>query len=69
MVEEDDAPPERPELVDDTQTRFLLTGAALDTLKLTAMILMVIDHINVALFDGAYFCMQALGRGAFPLFA
>ena len=47
----------------------LLTGAALDALKLLAMVLMVLDHINQACLGESQPWMYYLGRGAFPLFA
>lgn len=47
----------------------LLTGVALDALKLLAMVLMVLDHINQACLGEGQPWMYYLGRGAFPLFA
>jgi hypothetical protein len=46
-----------------------LTGAALDALKLWAMVLMVIDHANIILLDEGEPWMFYLGRGCYPLFA
>ena len=47
----------------------LLTGASLDTLKLLAIVLMVLDHINQVCLGETEPWMFYLGRGAFPLFA
>jgi hypothetical protein len=47
----------------------LLTGAPLDTLKLLAIVLMVLDHINQVCLGESEPWMFYLGRGAFPLFA
>lgn len=46
-----------------------LTGAPLDALKLWAMVLMVIDHTNLIVFDDTVPWMYYLGRGCYPLFA
>ncbi len=46
-----------------------MTGASLDALKLWAMILMVIDHTNIIVFDETVPWMFYLGRGCYPLFA
>jgi len=46
-----------------------LTGASLDTLKLLAMVFMILDHINLVCLDETEPWMFYLGRGAFPLFA
>jgi len=46
-----------------------LTGASLDTLKLLAMILMVLGHINTVCLGESAPWMFYLGLGAFPLFA
>jgi TraX protein len=55
--------------VSGSHTRYILTGASLDTIKVIAMVLMVFDHVNEVCFEGAYAWMYYLGRGAFPLFA
>lgn len=47
----------------------MLTGASLDTLKLLAMVFMVVDHINFVCFEERVSFMFYLGRGSFPLFA
>ncbi len=46
----------------------LLSEGPLDTLKLLALILMTLDHINQALLGGEYASLGYLGRGAYPLF-
>jgi hypothetical protein len=46
-----------------------LTGASLDTLKLLAMVFMVLDHINTVCLGETAPWMFYVGRGAFPLFA
>jgi len=46
-----------------------LRDASLDSLKLLAMVLMVVDHINLVCFEDAVSWMFYLGRGSFPLFA
>lgn len=51
------------------QNPFELRDASLDALKLIAMILMVLDHVNEAGLGEAYPWMSYLGRGAYPLFA
>lgn len=43
-------------------------GVALDFIKITAAIFMVIDHMNHIWFDYKYFSMIMIGRGTFPLF-
>ncbi len=47
---------------------WLLTEGSLDTLKLWALLLMTLDHINQALLGGGYASLTYLGRGAYPLF-
>jgi hypothetical protein len=46
-----------------------LAGAPLDAIKTAAALLMVVDHANTVLFEGAYPWMWRLGRIAYPLFA
>jgi len=46
-----------------------LFGAPLDVIKGVAAVLMVIDHVNTVLFDGAFVAMWRLGRISYPLFA
>lgn len=46
-----------------------LTGASLDTLKLLAMVFMVLDHVNFVCLGETEDWMFYLGRGALPLFA
>lgn len=46
-----------------------LTEASLDALKLLAMVLMVVDHVNIILLDESQPWMFYIGRGAYPLFA
>ena len=41
----------------------------IDFLKIVAVVIMVIDHVNHIIFRRAYWEMTALGRVAFPLFA
>lgn len=44
-------------------------GAPLDAVKLAAALLMVGDHVNTILLDGAAPWLWRLGRAAYPLFA
>lgn len=45
-----------------------LDGRALDSIKIAAAILMILDHFNHILLAGSSTVMFLLGRGAFPLF-
>ncbi len=53
----------------DSDKSLALAGSGLDTLKMAATALMVIDHVNAVVFDEYYVWMNSLGIGAFPLFA
>lgn len=44
------------------------SGAPLDTVKVVAALLMVVDHVNYVFFDHAANVMWYLGRPVFPLF-
>lgn len=45
-----------------------LDGAALDAVKIFAVLCMVVDHVNTVLFDNAFATMTLIGRATFPLF-
>jgi hypothetical protein len=49
--------------------RPVITGRGLDALKLFALGLMVVDHVNYIVLDSSYYWAYLLGRGAWPLFA
>jgi non-ribosomal peptide synthetase-like protein len=48
---------------------YILAGAALDALKIFAMVLMGADHVNEVVFKESLPWLTYLGYGAFPLFA
>ncbi|MXG37373.1 conjugal transfer protein TraX, partial [Escherichia coli] len=55
-------------LLHPLQTPGQLSPAALDMVKLLALLAMLIDHINTVFMTPAQPVMYALGRMAFPLF-
>ena len=57
-----------PGLLHHLQTPGQLSPAALDMVKLLALLAMLIDHINTVFMTPAQPVMYALGRMAFPLF-
>ncbi|HDC4774831.1 TPA: conjugal transfer protein TraX, partial [Enterobacter cloacae] len=57
-----------PGLLHPLQTPGQLSPAALDMVKLLALLAMLIDHINTVFMTPAQPVMYALGRMAFPLF-
>ncbi|PAO19170.1 TraX family protein [Enterobacter roggenkampii] len=57
-----------PDILHNLQKAGRLSPAALDAIKLVALLAMLIDHINTVFMTPAQPLMYALGRMAFPLF-
>lgn len=57
-----------PDALHNLQKHGKLSPAALDMIKLVALLTMLIDHINTVFMTPAWPVMYALGRMAFPLF-
>jgi len=60
--------PETPPAASRPRIVEALAGAPLDLVKLAAAVLMLGDHVNTVLLDGAQLWLWRLGRVSFPLF-